>query len=216
MRLVPDDNGCIAPGQLAGLLGDDGRVRRRKSDMVPRPFPIVAAERWKQPEAVLAELYDEAQSRAIEVCEWYLADRLGKRTVSRLLRGLAVVLASAGGLIPLANVTIGQAVSGWGYVLLAGAGVCFGFDRFLGLSSAWMRDMVTAQRIQRRLQVFQFDWTALDAARGGAAVAAIEPYLTLLRDFATDLSDLMIEETSEWVSEFQSGLQVLEAQTSRR
>lgn len=180
----------------------------------------MAAERWQEPGAVLAELYNDAESRAIEACEWYLADRRGKKNASRLLRALAVLLASAGGLIPLANVTTGQSVSGWGYVLLAGAGVCFGFDRFLGLSAAWMRDMTTSQRIQRRLQLFQFDWTALDAARavGGAdgAADAVDAYLTLLRDFATDLSDLMIEETGEWVSEFQSGLQVLEAQTGRR
>lgn len=192
-------------------------MKRRKPDLTPRPFPVVAAERWKQPEAVLAALYDDAQSRAVEACEWYLADRVGKKAASRRLRALAVLLASAGGLIPLASVTAGQSVSGWGYVLLAGAGVCFGFDRFLGLSAAWMRDMTTAQRIQRRLQVFQYDWTALEAARAldGGAIA-VEPYLTLLRGFVTDLSDLMISETGEWVSEFQSGLQVLEAQTGRR
>jgi hypothetical protein len=175
----------------------------------------VEADRWKQPEAVRAELYNDAQSRAIEACEWYLADRLGKKSASRLLRGLALLLASGGGLIPLANVTAGQSVSGLGYVLLAAAGVCFGFDRFLGLSSAWMRDMVTSQRIQRRLQVFQLDWTTLDAAAHGES-ASVEPYLTLLRDFATDLSDIMIAETSEWVSEFQSGLALLEAQAGRR
>lgn len=192
-------------------------MRSRKNDLTPRPFPIIAAERWRQPEAVLTGLYNDAQSRAIEACEWYLADRRGKKSASRLLRALAVLLASAGGLIPLANVTTGQSVSGWGYVLLAGAGVCFGFDRFLGLSAGWMRDMTTAQRIQRRLQVFQFDWTALDAERAlGGTDVPVEPYLTLLRGFATDLSDLMIEETSEWVSEFQSGLQVLEAQAGRR
>lgn len=192
-------------------------MRRRKNDLTPQPFPVVAAERWQQPEAVLTELYEDAQSRAIEACEWYLADRVGKKNASRLLRGAAVLLASAGGLIPLANVTTGQAVSGLGYILLAGAGVCFGFDRFLGLSSGWMRDMTTSQHIQRRLQVFQFDWAALDAARAGdPAAVAVEPYLTLLREFAADLSDLMIEETGEWVSEFRSGLQVLEAQASRR
>lgn len=191
-------------------------MRRRNSDLKPQPFPIVTAERWKQPEAVLAEFYNNAQARAIDACEWYLIDRRGKKTASRLLRGLALLLAAGGGLIPLANVTTGQSVSGWGYLLLAGAGVCFGFDRFLGLSTGWMRDMTTAQRIQRRLQLFQFDWTAMDATRAADGTAvAVEPYLALLRDFVMDLSDLMIEETGEWVSEFQSGLQVLEAQTSR-
>lgn len=196
----------------------DWPVQRRKNDLKPRPFPLVPPDRWKHPETVLADLYQDAQSRAIEAYEWYLADRISKKYASRILRGLAVLLAAAGGLVPLANVTAGQVVSGWGYILLAGAGVCFGFDRFLGLSSGWMRDIVTAQRIQRRLQSFEFDWTALDAAAalGEPRIMTPEPYLRLLRDFASDLSDIVIAETGDWVAEFQSGLQQLEAQTSRR
>lgn len=175
------------------------------------------AERWEQPEEVLAELYEDAQSRAIEAHDWYLADRVGKKHASRILRVLAVLLASAGGLIPLANVTTGQAASGWGYVLLAGAGVCFGFDRLLGLSAGWMRDMTTAQRIQRRLQAFQFDWMALDASRAANGISVdTAAYLALLREFAASLSSIMLEETSEWVAEFQSGLQALETQTGHR
>lgn len=190
---------------------------RRKNDLTPRQFPLIQADQWNEPEAVLAELYEDAQGRAIEIHNWYLADRIGKKNASRALRILAILLASAGGLIPLANVTTGQAASGWGYILLAGAGVCFGFDRLLGLSAGWMRDMTTAQRIHRRLQGFQFDWVGLEAARAanGGDIDTV-PYLQLLRDFAADLSGIITEETNEWIAEFQSGLLSLEAQTGHR
>jgi hypothetical protein len=193
-------------------------TRRRRPDLPTRLVPLIAPERWKDPGAALQVLYEDAQARAIEVCDWYMADRLGRKRASRILRGLALVLAAAGGLVPLANVTVGQSVSGWGYLLLALAGVCFGFDRYLGLSSGWMRDVMTAQRVQRRLQDFQFAWIELNAADAcpGQVQSSPLPYLELLREFARDLSDLVIGETGDWVAEFQTGLQQLESATSKK
>jgi hypothetical protein len=193
-------------------------VGRRSRDLTAQPLPVVSAERWIDPSAVLGELYEHVQARAIETADWYLTQRRGKKTASRVLRSLALLLASAGGIVPLANVTAGQAASGWGYILLAGAGVCFGLDRFLGLSAGWMRYMVTSERIQRRLYVFQFDWTTLEAAAAAAAGVPLDPapYLALLRTFAIDLSDIVLGETGEWVAEFQSGLTALEAQTKHK
>jgi hypothetical protein len=192
--------------------------RRRRPDLPTRLVPLIAPEQWKDPGKALQVLYEDAQARAIEVCDWYMADRLGRKRASRILRGLALVLAAAGGLVPLANVTVGQSVSGWGYLLLALAGVCFGFDRYLGLSSGWMRDVMTAQRVQRRLQDFQFAWIELNAADAGLdqAQSSPLPYLELVREFARDLSDLVIGETGDWVAEFQTGLQQLESATSKK
>jgi hypothetical protein len=194
------------------------RARRRRPDLSVRLVPLIAPEQWREPREALSMLYAEAQAQAIEICEWYMADRTSRKFVSRILRGLALLLASAGGLVPLANVATGQGVSGLGYVLLALAGVCFGFDRFLGLSTGWMRDVTTAQRVQRRLQEFQFSWLEMNAAdaRKDPPETAPEPYLKLLREFVCDLSDLVLGETGEWVSEFQSGLQQLESATSKR
>lgn len=193
-----------------------GRRGRRRPDLRAAPFAVPGDEDWQQPKAVLRGLFLDAQARAIEACDWYLADRVRRKAFSRRLRGLALVLATAGGLVPLVGASLEKGVSGWGYVLIALAAVCVGFDRFLGLSSGWMRDMVTAQRIQRRLQEFQLDWTVLSAAQ--AQEQAIDPraYLEMLRGFYTDLSEIMMEETSEWVAEFQSGLNQLQSQTDHR
>src|SRR4051794_831860 len=133
-------------------------TRRRRPDLPTRLVPLIAPERWKDPGAALQVLYEDAQARAIEVCDWYMADRLGRKRASRILRGLALVLAAAGGLVPLANVTVGQSVSGWGYLLLALAGVCFGFERHLGLSSGWIHDVSTGQPGQQPVHDFQLTW----------------------------------------------------------
>lgn len=204
-------------GQAGAVRPGPGRGKR--PDLPTRLLSLIPAQEWKaNPEKALTMLYEDAQSRATEVCDWYLADRLQRKRLSRVLRGLALLLAAAGGLVPLANVTVGQNASGWGYVLLALAGVCYGFDRFLGLSSGWMRDVTTAQRARRRLQEFQFAWMELSAAdaRQEPPQASVAAYLTLVRDFDCDLEDLVMGETSDWVSEFKSGLQQLDAATSKK
>lgn len=195
------------------------RATRKHPDLSTRLLPLIPAGQWKSdPDTALSTLYEDAQSRATEVCDWYMADRLGRRRPSQLLRFAALVLASAGGIIPLVNVAAGQDASGWGYLLLAAAGVCYGIDHFLGLSAGWMRDMTTVQRVRRRLQEFQFAWMQINAAdaRKDPAETSVDAYLKLVHDFDCDLEDLVISETADWVSEFQSGLQQLDAATSKK
>lgn len=195
------------------------RAARKHPDLSTRLLPLIPAVQWKSdPDKALSALYEDAQSRATEVCDWYMADRLGRRKPSQLLRFAALVLASAGGIVPLVNVAAGQDASGWGYLLLAAAGVCYGIDHFLGLSAGWMRDMTTVQRIRRRLQEFQFAWMQINAAdaRKDPPQTSVDAYLKLVHDFDCDLEDLVISETADWVSEFQSGLQQLDAATSKK
>ncbi|ACY98695.1 MULTISPECIES: SLATT domain-containing protein [Thermomonospora] len=193
--------------------------RGRQSDLRAWRFRLPEAQEWQRPEEVLRRLYEEAEARAVEAYGWYMRDRVRRRTLSRVLRALAVALGSAGGVVPLASVVGGGGrPSGWGYVLLALAGACYGFDHFLGISSGWMRDMRTAQKIQRRLQEFQFDWAARSAeeARSGQSEVDVAWYLNLLRGFVLDLSEIMMDETAEWIAEFQSGLLQLQTQVNRR
>ncbi|MEV4383488.1 SLATT domain-containing protein [Streptosporangium sp. NPDC049644] len=186
--------------------GPGGRRTFRQADLGVRTFPLVTAEEWRTPEEVLRRMYLEAEDRAIEAYTWYMRDRVRKRASSKVLRGAAIVLAAAGGLQPLASAAGAGGGLGWGYILLASAGVCVAFDHFLGLSSRWMRDMVCAQEIQSRLHGFQLDWAVLNARDVEQRPIPVEDYLDLLRAFITDLSAIMTRETNEWVTEFQSGL----------
>ena len=111
--------------------------RRRRRDLGAGPFPTVAKEQWHDIESALAKLYRYAEGRAIEATDWYLQDKRGKRIWSRGLRLLAILLVTAGALQPLLDAAApGPSRTAWGYVLLALAAACIGFDRFFGLSSA--------------------------------------------------------------------------------
>ena len=172
---------------------------------------------WADPDAVLVDLYRQAEGKAIEAIDWYLREKTGKKRASRYLRAVAIVLASAGGMFPLFALAAPAAVpsAAWGYVLLALAAACVAFDRFFGVSSGWMRYMIAAQRLQGRLDRFQYEWTAIcaDAANGGGALT-IADRLELLKAFSTDVGDLVMRETVEWEQEFRSNLSRLEAEAA--
>jgi conflict system pore-forming effector with SLATT domain len=187
--------------------------RRRRRDLRPTPIPMAAMEQWQDTETALTQLYRYAEGRAIEATDWYLADKRGKRSWSRGLRLVAILLVIAGGLQPLLDAAApGAGRTAWGYVLLALAAACIGFDRFFGLSSGWMRSMTCAQALERRLGQLQFDWAA-ECARSAARTVdpkQAQTRLVLLRAFADDVAALMQQETAEWVLEFQSDLLRLE------
>lgn len=83
-------------------------------------------------------------------------------------------------------------------------------DRYFGLTSGWIRDVATAQAVQRRLQALQFDWASesvrevLGPTEGTASEAA-ERCLGVLRRFSEDVTELVRAETADWMVEFRSG-----------
>jgi ABC-type multidrug transport system fused ATPase/permease subunit len=193
--------------------------RRRRRDLRAGPFPTAAMEEWQDTEAALTQLYRYAEGRAIEAVDWYLQDKRSKRIWSRGLRLLAILLVIAGGLQPLLDAAApGPSRTAWGYVLLAMAAACIGFDRFFGLSSGWMRSMTTAQSLERRLEQLQYDWAA-ECARSASRTVdpkQVQNRLALLRVFSDDVAALMQQETAEWVLEFQSKLLRLERSDGSR
>jgi SMODS and SLOG-associating 2TM effector domain 2 len=195
------------------------RRRRRRRDLRAGPFPTAAMEEWQDTEAALTQLYRYAEGRAIEAVDWYLQDKRGKRGWSRGLRVAAILLVIAGGLQPLLDAAVpGAGRIAWGYVLLAMAAACVGFDRCFGLSSGWMRSMTTAQALERRLEQLQYDWAA-ECARSAARTIdpkQVQNRLALLRVFSDDVAALLQQETATWVLEFQSNLLRLERSNGTR
>ena len=97
----------------------------------------------------------------------------------------------------------------WGYLALLLGAACLAADRYFGLTSGWMRNVATAQAVQRRLQELQFDWASecvrevLGPAEGTASEAA-ERCLGVLRRFSEDVTELVQGETADWMAEFRS------------
>ncbi|GAA1156655.1 SLATT domain-containing protein [Streptomyces javensis] len=207
--------------QPEGLPRQEGA--RNQGDLLGRPFPHGD---WGEPAERLDELYQWVEEGALEVAGWYLADRVWKRRAARVLRVGAAVAGVVGAVLPLLdlNGTL-DGGAGWGALALLLAVACVGGDRFFGLTSGWMRDMATAQAVQRRLEALQFDW-ASESVREvlgpteGTASEAVERCLSVLRRFCEDVSELVRAETAGWMVDFGSGsaplvTQSLMAQGSR-
>ncbi len=114
-------------------------------------------------------------------------------------------------MLPLLDLAGGVGgVATWGFVSLLAGVACVGCDRFFGLTSGWIRDVATAQAVQRRLQVLQFDWASesvrevLGPTEGTASEAA-ERCLGVLRRFTEDVTELVRAETADWMVEFRGG-----------
>lgn len=114
-------------------------------------------------------------------------------------------------MLPLLDLTGAlEGAAGWGYLCLLLGGACMACDRYFGLTSGWIRDVATAQAVQRRLGALQFDWASesvrevLGPTEGTAGEAA-ERCLSVLRRFTEDVTELVRSETADWMVEFRSG-----------
>jgi len=199
------------------VVASPGRApTRRRTDLSARQFPLGD---WGEPAERLEELYRWSEERAVEAIDWYRRDRIWKRRWARLLRFGSATFAVAGVTAPLVALTgaVEQAAN-WGYVGLVLSAAALGADRAFGLTSGWMRDVSTAQALQRRLEAFQFDWASecvrevLGPTEGTAGEAA-ERCLGVLRRFCEDVSDMVRTETSEWMLEFRATMIQLPTQS---
>ncbi|WP_328880268.1 SLATT domain-containing protein [Streptomyces sp. NBC_00299] len=188
--------------------GGEGAAGLRPGELTGRAFPLGD---WGEPAVRLDELYRWVERGALNTAAWYLADRVWKRRGARALRGGAAFGAVVGAALPLLDLTgAARGAAPWGYLALLLAVACVAADRFFGLTSGWIRDVATAQAVQRRLQALQFDWATesvrevLGPAEGTAGEAA-ERCLGVLRRFCEDVTELVRAETSDWMVEFRTG-----------
>jgi hypothetical protein len=204
-------------GERSDGPGDGAGLWVGSRDLTGRPFP---SGDWEEPAEQLEELYRWVERGALETARWYLADRVWKRRGARALRAGAAAGALVGAALPLLDITglMGE-VAPWGYLSLLLCVACVAGDRFFGVTSGWIREVATAQAVQRRLQTLQFDWASesvrevLGPAEGTAGEAA-ERCLGMLRRFSEDITELVRSETADWMVEFRTGAAPLGIQTA--
>ncbi|MFE7750982.1 SLATT domain-containing protein [Streptomyces sp. NPDC057428] len=211
-EMQPDEQPRKESGAGSGAGTGTGRSATRRSagprDLTCRAFPLGD---WGDPAERLDELYRWVEAGALDTADWYLRDRFRKRRTARLLRVGTAVGVVAGAALPLLDLT-GElhGSAGWGYLSLLLGAACMACDRYFGLTSGWIRNLATAQAVQRRLQVLQFDWASecvremLGPTEGTASEAA-ERCLGVLRRFSEDITELGRMETADWMVEFRAG-----------
>ena len=213
------NDGCRRSGWVIvpqnQVSGQPRRRGERTRDLTVGPSPVVGAKDWTDAEATLVRLYERAEVFAIESANWYLRDKKRKRRACKSLRATAIILGLAGGLVPLL-VASGVAVPlGVGYALLAAAAGCTAFDRYFGLSSAWMRDIQGAQAIQRTLSEFQVRWASMCRSEARTD-ETIQQRLSCLGELIAAVNQITSNETAAWNVEFRSTAEELFSQTTSR
>ncbi|MET9967306.1 SLATT domain-containing protein [Streptomyces sp. NPDC006356] len=196
-----------------GAVGPDGG-RARGRDLRSRPFPALAANTPAERLESVRSLRAWAEQEAEDAIEWYFEDKRLKRLGSRVIRGMMIVLATTGTVIPLAGAAANADIQSWGYVFLAAAAGCKGFDYFFGLSTAWMRDITAAQALRGELNEFRLAWSAelLRDVTGEPEQSVIERRMNLIGGLLGRIRAHLEGETADWTAEFRAGLQQFQEQ----
>ena len=164
-------------------------------------------------ETSINALYRYAEAMADESIRWYWKAKRTNALWSRLLRVIAIGFAALGGLAPIISsldwfTQSSHLVGQLGYVSLGLAAACVGFDKFFGLSSGWMRYVLTAMIQQEALSAFRLDWAILSAQLGEKTlnIDGVKPMIQRVKDFVQQIDQSVEQETEAWAAEFQTNL----------
>ncbi len=174
----------------------------------------------------LTEIFRYVISEAGKSSNWYWRAKRWKARPSYIIRFSAWILASVAGLLPIIGELIPATPSGqtphgiaalhlgnglWASLLLGIAAALFGLDKTFGFSSGWARYVLTATNIRKMLEEFRMEWAELMAKAGTSLTADnVAPLLERAKKFRSDVEALVLQETKDWVTEFQSTMQQME------
>ena len=168
--------------------------------------------------ASLQRLLDYVESEAHKAAAWYLTNKRSKSTWSRAIQMSALILTALGGIFPVASFLLKNmhwpflSESGlWSSLFVGLAAALIGLDRAFGFSSGWARYIMTATSIRKALEEFRMDWLML-ASKASAPLTPeqIAELIQLSKKFRISVETMVIEETKDWVAEFQSSMANLE------
>src|SRR5689334_15844856 len=187
-------------------------MREKLSDLVPDELESLP---WNPSSAAesLDKLYQRVDLEASRTIRWYYARRHGPAIAARIVRWLAILSTAVGGLYPIWSRLLPGTADSYkdlGYPLLALAAALIAIDRFGGISSAWMRCIMTAQTLAHEQRVFRLDWSQQRAVlAAGAQPPTLQQLLPLferIRAFALKHDEIVETETRTWIAEFRSVL----------
>jgi hypothetical protein len=181
--------------------------------------PIVTWDRYKDksPSEALDQIYRDAQTSSATKRNWYWTKIKVHRWWSRSARGWALALLVLGTALPLVaglsdNPSHRLACTQGAIIILAVAGLIQVADKTFGWSSGWTRYITTATAMGNATDVFDMAWskhlisktTPLDASD-------MQTLFALAEQLERDLIKLVSDETNGWITEFNAGINLLDA-----
>jgi SMODS and SLOG-associating 2TM effector domain 2 len=155
---------------------------------------------------------------------WYWRKKGAKALLSRAIQFSAVVLTALGALIPVAINLLrdplklpGVDTGLWASFFVGLAAALIGVDRAFGYSSGWARYVLTATTIRKSLEEFRMDWLALSAKLAGSPSSHQSAALVArAKDFMVGVQAMVLQETKDWVTEFQNSVAQLDKEIGAR
>jgi hypothetical protein len=173
----------------------------------------------ENPSDSLKNIFSYVIGEASKSTNWYWHNKGSKARLSQIIRFMAWILAAVGGLLPVIGSLFGKYFpqleftnSLWASLLLGIAAALIGLDKAFGYSSGWARYVLTATNIRKSLEEFRMDWADLMAKAGTPLKTAdqVTPLIERARQFRSDVEALVLQETKDWVTEFQSSMAQME------
>ncbi|MDP9933719.1 hypothetical protein J2T11_000043 [Paenarthrobacter nicotinovorans] len=156
----------------------------------------------------LQDAYLHLQTFLESASNWYIAKKQRKRAWSKAVRGLTLVFAVLGGLIPISASVFDQVPLGFGYLLLGLAGAVQLFDRGFSLSTGWSRHLSCSLALQECSMKLALEYAAFNAHQPHEESKLWQ----LLRSSSEEAWKVIASETSEWAIDLSSFQEELKSQ----
>ena len=157
-------------------------------------------------------VFKRAEDHALNAIDWYLHAKRSKKTCAQFLRAGMIGSSAIAGLLPLLSQIFQDQLSSlspaWTTIALGVAGVLMAIDKYFGCSNAWMRFIATEHRIRLALHEFQMDYDIeqsrwVDNSPNSEQAQAM---LSRCKTFISQVDTFILQETNEWLVEFQSAV----------
>lgn len=163
---------------------------------------------WTKPQEALEAIKASILTAMKKEEDWYAYHCYWHSIFTKLIRVIAIILFSLGILLPILNLEMinvyGQARN-FGYICLAIGGLLLLIDKYLGVSSGYVRFYIAKLDIQKNTGEFESNWDIeMVKASEPMTVENILTLLNILKQFKQAVFTTIQVETGAWASEFQT------------
>lgn len=188
---------------------------------------------WNQPAEALELIKQKILTAIHDEVKWYAVHRSQHAILSRTIRGFAIVLFSVGILLPITNLDLvrikqnnkindasktttklesnvaenneAYKTINIGYICLAFGGLILLLDKYLGISSGYVRFYIAELDIKKNIYEFESNWDIeMAKATNPMTTENILSLLNIVKQFKQSVLTTIQVETGAWATEFQT------------